>query len=89
MQKVSEKQAVPLYSQQFIDLCALEYHKEVVARMQVDPASIVEKACGNLIGSHSLFAVVSRLERFETHFRSQRHIHDNLTPIQELLARLT
>jgi hypothetical protein len=52
-------------------------------------SELTEIAQPIIIGSHSLFAVVSRLERFETHLRSQRHIHDHLTPIQELLARLT
>lgn len=33
-------------------------------------------------------ALVQRLERFENHLRSQRHINYNLTPIRELLARL-
>lgn len=33
-------------------------------------------------------ALIPRLERFENHLRSQRHINYNLTPIRELLARL-
>jgi len=33
-------------------------------------------------------ALVSRLERFENHLRSQPYINYNLTPIRELLARL-
>ena len=33
-------------------------------------------------------ALVERLERFENHLRSQRHINYNLAPLRELLARL-
>jgi hypothetical protein len=33
-------------------------------------------------------ALIPRLERFETHLRSQRHVNYNLAPIHELLARL-
>ncbi len=41
-------QAVPVDSQQFIDLWALEYHKKVAERMRIDPEGIVAKARDNL-----------------------------------------
>ena len=33
-------------------------------------------------------ALIPRLERFENHLRSQRHINYNPQPLRELLARL-
>ncbi len=33
-------------------------------------------------------ALIPRLERFENHLRSQRHVNYNLQPLRELLARL-
>lgn len=41
-------QLIPIDSQQFIDLWALEYHKEVAERMRRDPEGVVEKARANL-----------------------------------------
>jgi hypothetical protein len=41
-------QSVPIDSQQFIDLWALEYHKRVAERMRIDPEGVVTKARENL-----------------------------------------
>jgi hypothetical protein len=39
---------VPIDSQQFIDLVALEYHKEIAALLMMDPDRVIEEARDNL-----------------------------------------